>query len=85
MSDLISREEVLKHTMEDNPFYKYVLVESINSIPSADILEHAREIKDYCEGFPNCEGCRFYNGTIHFRCDFHVCPNEWNLPEGEKV
>ena len=48
MSDLISREEVLKHTMEDNPFYKYVLVESINSIPSADIMESHF---NFC---PNC-------------------------------
>ena len=90
MSDLISREELNNHIsyidstdLPENECLKVILVEDIPSIPSADIMECARAIKEYCEQFPECEGCRFYNG-LPFRCTFGICPQEWNLPEGEK-
>ena len=84
MSDLIIREEAIKALGDIHPLdynaraYKF----KIESIPSADILDHARAIKEYCERFPECEGCRFYNG-LPFRCAFGMCPQEWHLSEGE--
>lgn len=56
-----------------------IIVDAIYNAPSADIMERAREIQDYCEGFPNCEGCRFYK-NLPFGCTFGICPQEWNLP-----
>ena len=93
MSDLISRIEVESvlhnnlHALIDTD-QLYQLYKDINrlptySIPSADILEHARAIKENCEQFSECEGCRFYKG-LPFRCTFGICPQEWKLPEGEK-
>ena len=87
MSDLISRQAVI-NAIANTCFWLSAdnweeLTKCINSIPSADIMECAKEIKDYCEGFPNCEGCRFYKG-YPFRCTFGICPQEWDLPEGEK-
>lgn len=52
-----------------------------NAIPSADILEHARAIKEYCNQFSKCEDCGCLNKNY---CAFYTCPDEWNLPEGEK-
>ena len=87
MSDLISREAVINaiaDTILNGESLGYVLAEEIVSeIPSADIIEHARTIKEYCERFSECEGCRFYKG-LPFRCTFGICPQEWKLPEGEK-
>lgn len=93
MSDLISREtaqaEINKCHNTCGVTHQGVWNECVDSIsrtidyiPSADILEHARAIKEYCERFPECEGCRFYNG-LPFRCAFGMCPQEWHLPEGE--
>lgn len=85
MSDLIIREEAIKALGDIHPLdynaraYKF----KIESIPSADIIDHARAIKEYCEHFPVCEGCRFYK-KFPFRCTFGICPQEWKLPEGEK-
>lgn len=97
MSDLISREEVIKciefrneRLMHDEEYRKkrgdidlLGIIPSIHVIPSADIIEHAMAIKEYCEHFPECEGCRFYNG-LPFRCTFGSCPQGWDLPEGER-
>ena len=90
MSDLISREAVINaiaDTILNGESLGYVLAEEIVSeIPSADILEHARAIKEYCERFPECEGCRFFK-ALPFRCQcrmFGGCPQEWDLPKGEK-
>ena len=93
-SDLISKEGILEYlktvtvtegiTFETG--FKQIL-HDIETQPSTDIMECAREIKDYCEGFPNCEGCRFYKGypfRCTFGCTFGLCPQEWKLPEGEK-
>lgn len=84
MSDLISREAVENITWEE-PSYSdplNVLTEvrdKVRELPSADIMECARAIKEYCERFSECEGCRFYN-NLPFRCMFGICPQEWNLP-----
>ena len=88
MSDLISREFLqtaihnffygLHHTPTEEDIQRYIEV-----APSADIMECARTIKEYCERFSECEGCRFYKG-LPFRCTFGICPQEWKLPEGEK-
>lgn len=87
MSDLISREAVLAIAKDscldlDNWVETKIFCKEIEELPSADIMECARKIKEYCEGFLDCEGCRFDNGT--FRCEFHACPCDWDLPEGEK-
>ena len=59
---------------------------NIYSIPSADILEHARAIKEYCDGRKNCDNCLFgQNMDIIHGCDLRdTIPECWNLPEGEK-
>ena len=60
-----------------------------NEIPSADIMECARAIKEYCRDRDNldepCEDCpfHFYMG-YKGHCRFKSFPSEWNLPEGEK-
>lgn len=87
MSDLISRQAVI-NAIANTCFWLSAdnweeLTKCINSIPSADIIEHTMAIKEYCEHFPECEGCRFYNG-LPFRCTFGSCPQGWDLPEGEK-
>lgn len=88
MSDLISREAVINaiaDTILNGESLGYVLAEEIVSeIPSADIIEHARAIKEYCENRGGCDGCEFDTGF--FRCGFSSgdCPFEWDLPEGEE-
>ena len=104
MSDLISREELNNHIsyidstdLPENECLKVILVEDIPSIPSADIMECARAIKDYCRDRDNldepCEDCpfHFYDGFAGFCVlNYGLYPNEWfkpdkrNLPEGEK-
>ena len=86
MSDLISRQAVLDELEKWDWQDLYLPIhfkQILDDVPSADIMECAREIKDYCEGFPNCEGCRFYKG-LPFRCVFVSCPQGWDLHEGEK-
>lgn len=91
MSDLISREELLKQeaTIEGFSSLRFVMVNDIKSAPSADIMECARAIKDYCRDRDNldepCEDCpfHFYMG-YRGHCRFKSFPSEWNLPEGEK-
>lgn len=93
MSDLISREEALSHPFANGKYDKenanldYILgfesyKEWLETLPIVDIIDHARAIKEYCEHFPECEGCRFYKG-LPFRCVFVSCPQGWDLPEGE--
>ena len=85
MSDLISRELAINSIYDGTnmDIYTSEVKKTLEELPSADIIEHARTIKEYCERFPECEGCRFYNG-LPFRCTFGICPQEWKLPEGEK-
>lgn len=90
MSDLISREEVLKEkwTLEYpcSTSEEVVSVEDINSIPSADIMECARAIKEYCKSKPNsileCMKCPLY-GKLCFTHDNIPIPCVWDLPESE--
>ena len=88
MSDLISREKAIRATIGmtsetgiDEAPLEYA-EDNLRRIPSADIMECARAIKEYCEHFPECEGCRFYKG-YPFGCAFGMCPQEWKLPEVE--
>lgn len=101
MSDLISREEALSHPFANGKYDKenanldYILgfesyKEWLETLPSADILEHARAIKEYCKSKPDnvfaCMRCPFFNGE---KDDKAICklfgtpPHEWELPEGE--
>ena len=85
MSDLISRQAVI-NAIANTCFWLSAdnweeLTKCINSIPSTDIMECAREIKDYCNQFSKCEDCGCLNKNY---CAFYTCPDEWNLPEGEK-
>lgn len=64
---------------------------NIESIPSADIMECARTIKEYCEnrllklGANCCDSCPFKSNILAFACAIsHELPSEWDLPEGEK-
>ena len=99
MSDLISKGEVESvlhnnlHALIDTD-QLYQLYKDINrlptySIPSTDIMECARAIKEYCRDRDNldepCEDCafHFYMG-YKGHCRFKSFPSEWNLPEGEK-
>lgn len=85
-SDLISRKEAIEATWEE-PSYTdplNVLTEvrdRVKAIPSADIMECAKAIKEYCNQFSKCEDCGCLNKNY---CAFYTCPDEWNLPEGEK-
>ena len=93
MSDLISRQAVINaiaDTILNGESLGYVLAEEIVSeIPSVDIMECARAIKEYCRDRDNldepCEDCpfHFYMG-YKGHCRFKSFPSEWNLPEGEK-
>ena len=83
MSDLISRKQAICAIDNDDEYAYYQTKRNMESIPPADIIECARTIKEYCERFPECEGCRFYKG-YPFGCAFGMCPQEWKLPEGEK-
>ena len=102
MGDLISREFLqtaihnffngLNHTPTEEDIQRYIEV-----APSADIMECARAIKDYCRNRDSldepCEGCpfHFYDGFAGFCViNYGLYPNEWyktdkrDLPEGEK-
>lgn len=87
MSDLISREELLKEeaTIKGYSSVRFVLVDDIKSAPSADIMECARAIKKYCEKERiNCAKCPFYNRDRLLSCNLEDPCMSWNLPEGEK-
>lgn len=90
MSDLISREAVINaiaNTILNGESLGYVLAEEIVSeIPSADIMECARAIKEYCKKnlkTPHfwCEGCPLYKVMCQ---PVLSVPCMWDLPEGEK-
>ena len=81
--DLINREEVLNYTLDDNPYYKYVLVEDIKALPSANIMECARAIKKWCDNYDSdCIGCPFKSKDQMYLCAIsHDLPKRWDLPE----
>lgn len=86
MSDLISREFLqtaihnffngLNHTPTEEDIQRYIEV-----APSADIMECARAIKEYCNQFSECKDCGCLNKSY---CAFYTCPDDWILPKGEK-
>ena len=84
MNDLISREELLKEeaTIEGYSSVRFVLVDDIMTAPSADIMECARAIKEYCKD-RYCDDCIFDNGKS-FSCRLQPIPTDWDLPEGKK-
>lgn len=57
-----------------------------NEVPSADIIECVRAIKEYCVNRVShnptmCDSCPIYK----VMCEPHIsCPYHWDLPEGEK-
>ena len=90
--DLISRQTVI-NAIANTCFWLSAnnweeLTKCINSIPSADILEHARAIKEYCEKYDiQCVGCPFNSAKPNKWCELGVSslPCDWDLPDGEKV
>lgn len=78
MSKLISKESVLSAlTSEDNNFKR--IEDIVDEIPCADIMEHARALKEHCSE-TDCKVCRLKNicGTIGFSR-----PYDWDLSESE--
>ncbi len=96
--ELISRKNVLAQmksyhddcaqTSEYTRLGFETAMEVVKAEPSADILDHARAIKEYCrERMKNplcCNGCPLY-GKLCFPHDNMPIPCKWDLPEGEKV
>ena len=89
MSDLISRQAVI-NAIANTCFWLSAdnweeLTKCIISIPSADIIDHARAIKEYCRERTNkpiwCNDCPLYEPF----CKINTPPNMWDLPEGEEV
>ena len=93
--DLISREEAIKALGDIHPldYNARAYKSKIETIPSADIMECARAIKEYCKSKPDnvflaCFKCPFFDGLE--KNEETVCklfgkpPHEWDLPEGEK-
>ena len=71
MSKLISKESVLSAlTSEDNNFKR--IEDIVDEIPCADIMEHARALKEHCNE-TDCKVCR-----LRFS---HPC--DWDLSESE--
>ena len=90
MSDLISREAVINaiaDTILNGESLGYVLAEEIVSeIPSADVLECARALKEHCnehlrKPYSLCDDCPMFERVCR---RFNVVPRWWDLPEGEK-
>lgn len=89
MSDLISREKALDD--KGLAFFHYYddysnMRNYLKAIPSADIMECARAIKEYCKKnlkTPHfwCESCPLYE--VMCQPDLSI-PSMWDLPEGEK-
>lgn len=94
MSDLISRieaESVLHNNLHalidtDQLYQLYKDIDRLPtySIPSTDIMECARAIKEYCKERTKkplwCNDCSLYEVF----CKNSQPPNMWDLPEGEK-
>ena len=69
-STLIFEDEQIKALLEEPP--------------SADVIEHARAIKEYCKERTKkptwCNDCPLYEAF----CKINTPPNMWDLPIGEK-
>lgn len=97
MSDLISREtaqvEINKYHLTSGVTHQGVWNEcvdvvshTIGELPSADITECARAIKEYCKNKDeDCTGCPFEAKNKN-ACELGrmMFPSEWFLPEEEK-
>ena len=91
MSDLISRQAVINaiaDTILNGESLGYVLAEEIVSeIPSTDIMEYARAMKEYCKERMKkpiwCNDCPLYEKVCFLFGNVPI-PCKWNLPEGEK-
>jgi len=93
--DLISREEVIddilklakEPSVQRNPDSVNGLLGAYNIVyekPSADIMDCARAIKEYCDG-KKCDKCLFKSKDPMYICSLsHETPYFWDLPEGEK-
>lgn len=88
MSDLISREKAInavygmvRPTGIDELPYEYA-EGVINDLPSADVMECARAIKEYCKRMKKCDTCPFRSENF-LGCSIGR-PMYWDLPEGEK-
>lgn len=86
MSDLISREKAIWAIDNDDEYAYYQTRRNIENIPTADIIDHARAIKEYCVNRVShnptmCDECPIYK----VMCEPDIsCPYHWDLPEGEK-
>lgn len=84
LSDLISREKAVETAKQF--WYKPDVANALSELPSADIMECARAIKEYCVNRVShnptmCDSCPIYK----VMCEPDIsCPYHWDLPEGEK-
>lgn len=91
MSEYISREAVLSLIKQAcNPYGKPTIdfevgkrmMQVVEQMPSADIMECAMALKEYCNN-TRCENCEF--DTSGWLCRVaQAMPGCWDLPEGEK-
>lgn len=86
MSDLISREKAIWAIDNDDEYAYYQTRRNIENIPTADIMDCARAIKEYCVNRVShnptmCDSCPIYK--VMCKPDIS-CPYHWDLPEGEK-
>ncbi len=79
MSDLISREWLLKQPLDTSNYPSNY----VKSAPSADIMECARAVKEYCKGMIKCDTCPFQSANF-LGCSTGR-PMYWDLPEGDKI
>ena len=88
--DLISREEAkaqvkacyrVAECMEElGNLYEEV----IDSIPSTEITDYAKAIREYCEKKRvNCANCPFYNRDRLLSCNLGDPCMSWDLPKGD--
>ena len=88
MSDLISRQTVkdiiLGGVSTDTDEDKEYVCGLIDNLPSVDIMECARAIKEYCNR-KKCDKCPCKSKDPMYICSLsHETPYFWDLPEGEK-
>lgn len=97
MSDLISRDtaqaEINKCHITSGVTHQGVWNECVDSIsrtidyiPSADIMECARALKEHCnehlrKPYSLCDDCPMFERVCR---RFNVVPRRWDLPEGER-
>ena len=85
MSELISKQAVkdiiLGGVSTDTDADKEYVCGLIDNLPSVDIMECARAVKEYCNN-TRCKDCDF--DTSGWLCRVaQTTPGCWDLPEGE--